>query len=192
MTDAVIVDIDGTVALSNGRDPYDMSRVLEDTPNENVVRIVEALYAQGYKILFTSARTEESRLDTFKWLSHHIGVQEFCLFLRPTGDYREDAIVKREIFENRIRPYFNVVVVLDDLDPVVRMWRDIGLTCLQVNHARPPRRRRMTESNVVPEVVYLEDKDWREQRDIQLARFGKVKMAYRRNSKEARERLFRK
>lgn len=133
MNDAVIVDIDGTVALSNGRDPYDMSRVLEDAPNENVIRIVEALYAQGYKILFTSARTEESRLDTFKWLSHHIGIEEFCLFLRPAGDYREDAIVKQEIFENRIRSYFNVVVVLDDLDPVVRMWRDIGLTCLQVN-----------------------------------------------------------
>ena len=50
----------------------------------------------------------------------------------------------------------------------------------------------MTESSVVPEVVYLEDEDWREQLHIQLTRFGKVKLAHKRNGEEARERLFRK
>src|SRR5690606_24699916 len=50
----------------------------------------------------------------------------------------------------------------------------------------------MTESNVVPEVVYLEDEDWREQMHIQLTRFGKVNLAHKRNGKEARERLLRK
>ena len=130
---AVIVDIDGTVALHvSGRSPYDMSRVLEDAPNDNVIQIVESLYEQGYKILFTTARTEEARMDTFKWLSHHVNIGAFSLFMRQSGDYRKDAIVKKEIYENKILPHFNVVAVLDDRNAVVEMWRDIGLTCLQV------------------------------------------------------------
>ena len=37
-----------------------------------------------------------------------------------------------EIFENDIRPYYNIDYVLDDRNQVVEMWRSIGLTCLQV------------------------------------------------------------
>lgn len=40
---AVIVDIDGTVALMDGRSPYDMTRVFEDKPNEPVIAVVRSL-----------------------------------------------------------------------------------------------------------------------------------------------------
>jgi hypothetical protein len=56
------------------------------------------------------------------------------LFMRKTGDIRSDDIVKREIYETHIKPEWNVVCVLDDRQRVVDMWREIGLTCLQVDY----------------------------------------------------------
>jgi hypothetical protein len=41
-------------------------------------------------------------------------------------------VVKREIYRNLIEPKHNVWFVLDDRNSVVKMWREIGLTCLQV------------------------------------------------------------
>jgi hypothetical protein len=41
-------------------------------------------------------------------------------------------VVKREIFDRSIRHVWQVRGVLDDRDQVVRMWRDLGLTCAQV------------------------------------------------------------
>ena len=45
--------------------------------------------------------------------------------MRKTGDNRKDSIIKREIFENDIRPYYNIDYVLDDRNQVVEMWRSI-------------------------------------------------------------------
>jgi hypothetical protein len=51
--------------------------------------------------------------------------------VRP-GDMRNDSIVKEEIYEEHIKPRFNVRFVLDDRDRVVKMWRENGLKVLQV------------------------------------------------------------
>lgn len=44
----------------------------------------------------------------------------------------EDSIIKRELFEAHVRDTYAVRFVLDDRNQVVRMWRSLGLTCLQV------------------------------------------------------------
>jgi len=54
------------------------------------------------------------------------------LYMRTEGDYRDDAVVKYELYVQYIAPTFDVAVVLDDRNRVVRMWRQVGLTCLQV------------------------------------------------------------
>lgn len=136
MIDAIIVDVDGTVALNNGRSPYDWSRVSEDLPNKPVIAVVEAMARTGVKVIFCSGRSEECRPDTEKWLAEHLSgigcVGWGGLFMRKAGDYRQDFIVKAEILEREILPNYNVVVVFDDRDSVVKMWRQLGLTCLQV------------------------------------------------------------
>ena len=53
--------------------------------------------------------------------------------MRKSSDSRGDQIVKSEILEKEILPKYNVKLVLDDREKVVRMWRDKGLTCLQVD-----------------------------------------------------------
>jgi predicted kinase len=130
--EAFLVDIDGTVALMGSRSPYDESRVGEDRPNEPVIRVVRALHAAGYRILFCSGRTDACRDATAAWLAAHVGVPYDALHLRAAGDQRKDSIVKAEIFDKYVRHAYRIVGVLDDRMQVVRMWRDLGLTVLQV------------------------------------------------------------
>jgi len=130
--DAVLVDIDGTVALMNGRSPYDMSRVGDDTPNPAVIAAVRAMHAAGHRIVYCSGRTDDCREATERWLDAHVGVPYDALHMRVTGDQRRDSIVKAEIFERDIRSRYRIVGVFDDRAQVVRMWRALGLTVFQV------------------------------------------------------------
>ena len=54
------------------------------------------------------------------------------LHMRKTGDSRKDCIVKKEIFDAEIKDKYYIEFILDDRDQVVKMWRSMGLTCLQV------------------------------------------------------------
>jgi hypothetical protein len=133
---AIIVDIDGTVSLRGERDPYDLSRVWEDTPNWPVIHVVESLYRQeAIMPLFVSGRSDKARPDTLLWLKRYMQVPVEHLWMRVHGDGREDQVVKHEIYINHIEPNWKVMAVFDDRDKVVRMWRDtLGLPCFQVNY----------------------------------------------------------
>ena len=48
------------------------------------------------------------------------------------GNKLDDTIIKKDIYEQWIKPRFNVRFVLDDRDRVVKMWREQGLKVLQV------------------------------------------------------------
>jgi predicted kinase len=129
---AVLVDIDGTVALFNGRSPYDMSRVGEDGPNAPVIAAVRAMHAAGHEVVFCSGRSDDARDATAAWLDEHVGVPYAGLFMREHGDQRRDSVVKAEIFDKEIRSRYHVIGVFDDRQQVVRMWRSLGLTVYQV------------------------------------------------------------
>jgi hypothetical protein len=129
---AVLVDIDGTVAVMGGRSPYDMSAVAEDEPNHAVIAAVRAMHAAGYAIVFCSGRTDDCRDETQAWLREHVAVEYDALHMRAYGDNRRDSVVKAEIFEREIRDRYHVVGVFDDRAQVVRMWRALGLTVFQV------------------------------------------------------------
>lgn len=142
---AILVDIDGTVALMGDRGPFEWSRVGEDEPNKPVVNLVLMLqhlrelqmeWATDYDlsnhdIIFMSGRDAISAAETQNWLKGQ-GFYNFDLFMRPEGDIRKDSIVKLELFNEHIRDHYNVQFILDDRDQVVEMWRKLGLTCLQV------------------------------------------------------------
>jgi hypothetical protein len=52
--------------------------------------------------------------------------------MRKTGDHRKDYVVKKEIHRKLIKPKYEVLFVLEDRNQAVNMWRQEGLTCLQV------------------------------------------------------------
>lgn len=127
---AIMVDIGGTVALHGARSPYDESRVHEDRPNRPVIAVVREM-ARSHDVVFLSGRTDACRAATVAWLDMHTGVP-YELHMRPAGDMRKDAIVKRELFDGHIRERFDVTCVLDDRKQCVDLWRSLGLTCLAV------------------------------------------------------------
>ncbi|HET9258015.1 MAG TPA: AAA family ATPase [Pseudonocardiaceae bacterium] len=130
---AILVDVDGTVALLR-RNPYDESRVSTDLPSAPVIETVAALVTRGHRAVFMSGRTEGCREDTTDWLAAHVSRGEFDieLHMRAVGDHRPDRVVKLELFNEHVRQRYDVRVVLDDRNSVVELWRSMGLTCLQV------------------------------------------------------------
>lgn len=129
---AIICDLDGTLCLMNGRNPFDAARCDEDLPNTPVVNMVKQYKGLGYAILLLSGRSDAHRPQTIKWLKAN-EVQYDALVMRKEGDHRKDAIVKSEFYYDNIDGKYNVELVLDDRDQVVDLWREtIGLPCFQV------------------------------------------------------------
>lgn len=135
LPDALICDLDGTLALINGRNPYDTSRCEQDLLNAPIAGIISAYAEKNTTIIFTSGRSARYREQTERWLDTH-GFNAvrgtFKLLMRPDGDNRKDAVVKRELYEQFIQGQYNVLFVLDDRNQMVELWRGLGLTCLQV------------------------------------------------------------
>jgi len=130
---AILCDIDGTLALRGDRSPHDHDSSVEDAPNAPIVALCNLLEEDGENFILISGRDEQYRDVTNYWLyTHGILQGSLALFMRSRGDNRPDEVVKREIYETQIKPFVDVKFVLDDRNKVVKMWRELGLTCLQV------------------------------------------------------------
>lgn len=130
----VIFDIDGTLAHTSGkRSPYDYENVEVDDCDIAVSNVHGAMADSGYFIIILSGREDSCREQTISWLDE-CGISFDKLFMRKTGDSRKDSIIKEEIFWEHVEPNYNVLCVFDDRDQVVKMWRSLGLKCLQVDY----------------------------------------------------------
>lgn len=137
----IICDLDGTLCDVEHRHhhvrghrknwPKFFEGVKDDKLNEVVAEILER-FKGTHDILFLSGRPEKCRKDTIEWLIREAGIENARIYMRADGDFRNDQIIKSEIYDQiepeRGQPFF----ILDDRDRVVRMWRARGLTCLQV------------------------------------------------------------
>jgi predicted kinase len=145
---AVIFDIDGTLAdvshrlhyLENGKDWNGFfSQMHLDPVIEPIAELARLLYAGisngikqpfDYAILIVSARPDDYRFETGKWLNaNHIPFQK--LYMRKSGDFRRDDIVKSEILQQILDDGYEPFLVVDDRPMVVDMWRSHGITTLQ-------------------------------------------------------------
>lgn len=126
----LICDLDGTLAIHNGRNPYDMVKCETDGYSREILDIITSM---NYGVIFVTGREEKWREKTVWWLTNQVVFPfDYQLFMRPTDDHREDSIIKQEIYDREIKGKYNVEFVLDDRNRVVDMWRRNGLTCLQV------------------------------------------------------------
>lgn len=138
MPQAIICDIDGTLAHMVDRSPFDWHKVGSDTLDRTVAGILRRYWVDDPmnderepQIILLSGRDSVCRPETEKWL-HDNGVLYDQLFMRTAADMRKDSIVKRELFDEHIRDKYQVLFILDDRDQVVEMWRQMGLKVLQV------------------------------------------------------------
>jgi predicted kinase len=129
---AIICDIDGTLALHN-RDPFDFDKLDTDVVNPAVERILRWANDRiaGPKILLVTGRENKYVGSTQNWLNKN-GIKYDLLLMRATDDTQRDDIVKQEIYEQHIKNRYRILFVLDDRDRVVAFWRSLGVVCLQV------------------------------------------------------------
>lgn len=129
---AILVDIDGTVALKGNRGQFEEDKIHLDRPNVPVVEAIKNYWSLGYNIVFASGRGSGCYWETRKWLDENVTPHYDALLMRPQGDMRKDFIVKYELFDQFIRDQWDIRIVFDDRNQVVDMWRSIGLTVFQV------------------------------------------------------------
>ena len=148
----IIFDLDGTLAdiedrrkLStktgemNWDEFFNPKNIKMDKPKTEVIMMLQALKAFGYNIAIFSGRSESTKEETKNWLKVH-DIHYDILKMRPTGNrwkWMPDDKLKLHWFnETFVDPEdmdeAEVVTVFDDRDKVVNMWREIGLTCMQV------------------------------------------------------------
>ena len=129
---AILCDLDGTLALLNKRNPYDASGCENDVLNRPVALVLQCFRKEGFRIVLISGRMDQYKEQTVRWLKRH-GVLYDDLFMRRANDRRKDSIIKREIYDREIRDKYYVEFVLDDRNQVVDLWRkDLKLPCFQV------------------------------------------------------------
>lgn len=129
LSEVVLCDLDGTLALFGNANPYDRD-FLKDKPNQTVISIINGLETH-IQLIIISGRNGKYKKDTEKWLAEN-KISYDKLIMRSEDDVRKDSIVKQEIYETEIKGKYNVLFVLDDRNQVVELWRSLGLVCLQV------------------------------------------------------------
>lgn len=136
----VISDIDGTLTRGpKNRSPYDWSKVGNDAINPATSAILDGIsFIHGrngvgeVKTFLFSGRDSVCRPETEEWLERH-DIEYDALYMRDQDDSRNDALIKKELFDKHIRDKYNVLFVLDDRPRVCDMWRDeLGLNVFQI------------------------------------------------------------
>jgi hydroxymethylpyrimidine pyrophosphatase-like HAD family hydrolase len=138
----IIIDLDGTLCNVDHRRHHVhgenkdwksfFAGIDKDPVNEWCRQLVLSMHKK-YRIIFVTGRAEEYRTVSVQWLVKNIGFHAVGLsplFMRKNGDFREDFIIKREIYERKIKPDYDILFCVDDRDSVVKMWREQGLDVL--------------------------------------------------------------
>ncbi len=141
MSRFIICDIDGTIADASHRlhhikqEPknWDLFHdgVDRDTPHRDIRRLLKQVEPIA-DIVYLTGRMERTRSPTLQWLTVHGFPVGVSLLMRRNGDHRPDYTVKYEYAKLMGFRDDNVWFALEDRDQVVKMWRDMGIRCLQV------------------------------------------------------------
>lgn len=147
--EVVIFDLDGTICDISHRRHYVFNAdndpnfkkdwksfyggICNDMPNPAVVEMYDLVrYSGRYDVIFMSGRGSEYRSVSEQWLEKFGLTDYHMLIMRPYNDSRTDWIVKKELYEKYVKPYYNVKFTVDDRLQVCRMWHSIGLPIFRV------------------------------------------------------------
>jgi len=139
----VICDIDGTISDPSHRLHYlkgekkdwkgFFSQMSKDTVKEDTLKMLHNCSEDGYDIVFVSARPEDYKEETKKWLSDNLGSLVWqTVIMRKSGDRRDDVNVKRDILNKYFTDRSKIYKVIDDRPSVVQVWKDEGLDVIDV------------------------------------------------------------
>lgn len=141
----VLCDIDGTISDPSHRLHYVtpagggkkdwkgfFSEMGNDPVREDTRKLLIDYYNEGKTIIFMSARPEEYKETTLKWLEDNILSFAYTLIMRRAGDKRPDTEVKRDLFQQYFPDKEVVHAIVDDRPSVIRVWKEMGLNVVDV------------------------------------------------------------
>ena len=148
MDKKVIFDLDGTLALIDDRRKiskkpdgkmdwdvfFDPKNIDLDQPHHAVIAMAQTLKAAGHRIIILSGRSKGTKDATNAWLKK-FNVPCDILKMRPTSKdfmFMPDDKLKQMWLDKLFNDKNDIICVFDDRQKVVDMWRDNGLTCMQV------------------------------------------------------------
>lgn len=101
----------------------------QDQPFPNIIKLAQAL-SRHYHIIIISGRSEIVVDKTKAWLKQHV-VPYNQLAMRLKDDFRPDHELKLDALGLLGLTPADILCVVEDRARVVKMWRDLGITCLQ-------------------------------------------------------------
>lgn len=141
MKNIVIFDLDGTLALIEHRLHFlegkkknwhkFFAACESDAPHHPIIEVMKGLRLLGHQVWIVSGRSDAVKTQTLEWFVKH-GIQYDQLIMRRDGDFTADDVLKRSWLQSGAIPKERVLMVFDDRDKVVAMWRKEGLVCAQV------------------------------------------------------------
>lgn len=141
-SDAVMIDIDGTLANLDhrlhhvkGEGKKDWGAFFRECGKDLVYpdtkRIMDLEFEAGTSVVLCSGRPSDYREQTEKWLTRN-EINYMSLKMRPHNNFKQDSVTKVMLYRYEIKPFYNILYILDDRSQVVEAWRKIGLVCHQV------------------------------------------------------------
>jgi hypothetical protein len=126
--------------LITNRNPFDTAKAINDRANIPVVATLRAFQNSTNpdiggvpSIFIVTGREEKYRDVTQQWFENN-SITHNGLYMRPTGDKRPDTEVKKEIYESSFKDKYNILMIFEDRQKVVNMYRqDICANVFQVS-----------------------------------------------------------
>ena len=130
----IVIDMDSTMCFNTTKRPWfgegAAEGMINDVPNTGVCEMIRQLQ-DYYDIVVATGRDTSQEEVTRQWLAKQgINADEF--YFRTNKDYRKGVVVKKEQIEAILEKY-DIVAIFDDCEPIVDMYREMGLTVLQPN-----------------------------------------------------------
>lgn len=144
---AIICDLDGTLAnvkhrlhfIKEGKKDWKsfFSHGVHDTCDEYCLSLVRKAQAAGQEIIFLTGRPAYLSRDTVKWIKDQTGIStelNKTLFMRPSGNRKQDTVVKEEIYLRDIAPHYEIVLALDDKPEILDIWKKYSIETIRFDH----------------------------------------------------------
>lgn len=137
-----LLDVDGTAAADN-KDYYVFLQTkpknwkaffhgsIHAPCNEQVRSITNMLYEAGDTVVVFTARSEDFKEVTERWLEAH-GYKYHDMFMRPLNDHRPDYIVKKEMLDRVREKHGEIYAAFEDRDSVIKMYAENGVFSFNV------------------------------------------------------------
>lgn len=130
----IVIDMDSTMCFNVTKRPWfgegAAEGMINDVPNTGVCEMIRQLQ-DYYDIVVATGRDTSQEEVTRQWLAKQ-GINPDEFYFRTNGDYRKGVVVKKEQIEKILETY-DIVSIFEDCEPIVQMYREMGLTVLQPN-----------------------------------------------------------